>query len=650
MQLFKHIENDLYISFKAMVDCGVPKTTILNAKQYEREGWTFIKDPSDQRKVLIKYEDLKPKYKDKVVAKFGNPYTYAAEKSIKQYLKDDYNARMYYIQYRLDSNEGIPAGSIDMYTKCAELLNLLVEITAKNGKKKLKTIAPDKKTFWEMVCSYIEKENLDLPSSYKRLLEKVSVYKILTEDKQPNYACLIKDSRLGNCNAEKINEEAADWLVAQYSMPTTLLLYLFADYNIEAKKRGWKELKHVNTIYQFLHKEEIQQQWFLGRYGEYKYKEKYGYALKTILPTLRDSLWYGDGTKLNYFYLDANKAAAKLIVYEVIDVYSECLLGYSVGLSENYELQYYAYKMAIQFAGQKPYEIRYDNQGGHKKIKDDFLSKLSKVGFNCQPYNGKSKTIESIFGRFQSQFLRRDWNFTGQNITAKKLESSANRQFITQHAKHLPNKEEVIKMYEARRNEWNNAKHPKHNCSRLELYLNSQNPKAQPVDYLEMVEMFWLSNRGKKGNGITYYTHGITLTLDKVDYEYEVLKDGNPDFEFRRKYIDAKFVIKFDPSDLSHIRLYKQTENGLQFINIAEPRIQVHRATQDHEEGEKARISSLINFRNKEVEYAETETRKRAARTGVSILNQVMPSFAEVLKQESLMTNEDEEFDVYNQL
>ena len=43
---------------------------------------------------------------------------------------------MYYIQYRLDSNEeGIPAGSIDMYTKCTELLNLLVEITAKNGKR-----------------------------------------------------------------------------------------------------------------------------------------------------------------------------------------------------------------------------------------------------------------------------------------------------------------------------------------------------------------------------------------------------------------------------------------------------------------------------------------------------------------------------------
>ena len=85
---------------------------------------------------------------------------------------------------------------------------------------------------------------------------------------------------------------------------------------------------------------------------------------------------------------------------------------------------------------------------------------------------------------------------------------------------------------------------------------------------------------------------------------------------------------------MSHIRLYKQTENGLQFINICRT---THTGAscnlQDHEKRRKSTHKLFDKLQKQKVEYAETETRKRAARTGVSILNQVMPSFAEVLKQ-----------------
>ena len=58
------------------------------------------------------------------------------------------------------------------------------------------------------------------------------------------------------------------------------------------------------------------------------------------------------------------------MVYEVVDAYSEVLLGYYISDHENFEAQYNAYRMAVQVSGHKPYEIVHDNQGGHKRLEE----------------------------------------------------------------------------------------------------------------------------------------------------------------------------------------------------------------------------------------------------------------------------------------
>ena len=115
----------------------------------------------------------------------------------------------------------------------------------------------------------------------------------------------------------------------------------------------------------------------------------------------------------------------------------------------------------MKTSGHKPYEIRFDNQGGHGKLKNGhFFEQMAHLAIATQPYNGKSKTIESIFGRFQSGYLHRDWFFTGQNITAKKAESRQNMEFILKNAVSLPTLEAIKRVYVQRRMEWNEATHP----------------------------------------------------------------------------------------------------------------------------------------------------------------------------------------------
>ena len=234
---------------------------------------------------------------------------------------------------------------------------------------------------------------------------------------------------------------------------------------------GWKEVKSSKTLYNFLNSEDVKDLWWGHRYGELKSKEKFEMQFKTKLPTRPNALWYSDGTKLNYFYLDENNQMRTCMVYEVMDVASECFIGYHISDSENFEAQYAAYKMALQFAGVKPYQITFDNQGGHKKLGSaNFLQNLSRLAIPTKPYNGKSKSIESAFGRFQSEYLKRDWFFTGMNIQTKKAESKANMEFILANKENLPTLEGIKKAYAARRHEWNTAKHPHSELTRLEMY------------------------------------------------------------------------------------------------------------------------------------------------------------------------------------
>ena len=116
----------------------------------------------------------------------------------------------------------------------------------------------------------------------------------------------------------------------------------------------------------------------------------------------------------------------------------ETPLGYFIGDGENFYNQYIAYRMALQTWRVKPYEIVTNKQGRTPRNSPRrIFKKLCHLHKTTMPHNGQSKSIESAFGRFQ-QVLHKMYNFTGQNITAKKLNSRANIDLIMQNIDQLP--------------------------------------------------------------------------------------------------------------------------------------------------------------------------------------------------------------------
>lgn len=589
--MFEYYQNILCVHGGWLYDGG-DILTINNYRNLVRRGFIdIVRRGCRNTPALVRWESIPERFKSIIIDKYGDPYKITKKYRFRDYLEYDEDAYEFFRNHTLPSGDALPEKNQKEYLANAIILNA-IHVIVTNSQAKRKALGAGRSKIWHKIAEIIPdlpKHTYphSLPKNVRRLQDKYRNYR------KEGYKALIHKG-FCNDNSEKVNDAAKIWLVSRMGdqvAKVANMAQLLYEYNEMAKQKDWKPLKDEKTIYNFLNKEGVKHLWYGRRYGDAASKEKFAYQHTTMLPTMRDSLWYSDGTKLNYFYLDADGKVATCQVYEVMDAYSEVLLGFHVSKTEDYKAQYSAYKMAIQISGHRPYQIGFDGQGGHKKLKaGDFLTKLARLSIKTAPYNGKSKTIESAFGRFQSQFLKREWFFTGQNITAKKRESKANREFINANTKSLPTLEEVIEIYAQRRREWNEAPHPKTGIPRIEMYMESKNPSSPEVTMWDMVDFFWIM----RDKPVTCTAQGVSFKEKKVEYQYMVYTDDQlPDVNWLRNNVDKKFHIKFDPDDMSIIYLYENTHLGLRFVTEARTKVQVHRGKQEQEAWENEYIQKV---------------------------------------------------------
>jgi hypothetical protein len=442
----------------------------------------------------------------------------------------------------------------------------------------------DKRTALALIEASRETLHHTLPRSTERLEDKIRQYQT------DGFEALIS-AKVGNQNTLKINAEASQQIIAlkRSRTPVYTDLQILDKFNSIAAERGWEHLKSVRSLKQFLNQSHIEPLWYDAVHGELKAHQRYARRHRTELPSLRDALWYGDGTKLNLYYRDESGKMRTTLVYEVMDAYSETLLGYFISDTEDYEAQYHAYRMAIQTAEHKPYEIVYDNQGGHKRnAAGGLFARICHMHRPTAPHSGQSKSIESVFGRFQADILHQDWRFTGQNITAKKVISRPNLEFIEANKDKLYSLKELKEAYSKARQTWNQASHPATGIPRIEMYRRSRNSETQHVTALDMVEMFWITTK----QASTFTSQGIEIEIKGEKYRYEVFAaPGVPDHEWRRANTLQRFYVMYDPYDMTSVRLYRKDKAGeLRFERVAEPYLVIHRAIQEQAEDEMAII------------------------------------------------------------
>ncbi len=548
--------------------------------------------------VLIDYYALPLRYRQKFEAQYGKPEQILKEKEVKATLVFDEAARTVYAGYRYDKGTekdvSLPEELIEEYTINASVLNILLE-RYNDCRAYRKARGGSTRGVWDIVVE--TSENLretyrhTLPANPARLREKMNLYK------KEGYMSLIS-GKVGNRSATIITEEAGRLIIAlkRCKTPVYTNRQLLEEFNRRAIEKGWKPLKSQLALTQFLDRPEIKPLWLDAVIGELAAHQLYSRKNTTVPASVRDALWYGDGTKLNLYYkaLEGGRTVIRTLnVYEVMDAYSEVFLGFHISETEDYEAQYHAYRMAVQTAGCKPYELVSDNQGGHKKLQSqDFFKKICRVYRTTAPYSGQSKTIESAFGRFQAEVLHQDWRFTGCNITAKGPYARPDMEFIRANVDKLYTLEELKQAYIEARNTWNEAKHPLTGVSRMEMYQTSVNPQTEPITPEEMADVFWLYTDKPS----TYTSSGLKVTIKGRTLVYEVYGgNGRPDHEFLRNNNGRQFLVQYDPYDDRAVNLYTvDASGGRRFARVAKPKFKVHRALQDQVAGDQAFIRAEI--------------------------------------------------------
>lgn len=554
--------------------CNVQRSNIACARRGGGEG----------TQALYVWSSIPEKYRRRFVATYGDPEEKMREAMTKASIKIDAKSREYYEAYTYMDKDGqerhLTEKMIEEYTINASVLGELEKMAARRQAIRSSLNAPMSGA-WDLILDSSERMRESyghtLPGTLARLKTRLKAWK--TEGYQS-----VVSGKLGNSSALKITGDFLKLIVAlkRSKVPVYTDAQLFEKANEIAEERGWKPIRSLSGMKKWLNSPAVEPLWYDAVYGEQAARQRYGRKHKTALPTRRDTLWYGDGTKLNLYYRDEQGKVRTTQVYEVIDAMSEVLLGYCISDTEDYEAQYHAYRMAIQKSGHKPYEIVYDNQGGHKKLDSDgFIGKICRIHRPTQPYNGESKTIESVFGRFQAQVLHKDWRFTGQNVTAKKASSRPNVEFIEANKDSLYTLEELKDAYAAARKEWNEGVHPATGERRIDMYEKSVNEETQEVTLHDMVDMFWVFTKRMA----TFTDQGLQVTIKGEKRQYEVCSSpGVPDHEWRRKHTYERFIVAYDPYDFASIRLYtKGTDGSLRFERTAEPYILIHRALQDQQ-------------------------------------------------------------------
>lgn len=565
----------------------------------------------------VEWSSLPDRFKEKYIAKYGDPEVALMRQN--SMITYDENARLFYASYELPDGSLLKEDKQQEYLTNASVLNKLLEMesTQKRQRAQRGNRTP---VSWDGIIGHCEqlRESYGhtLPKNAARLRDKMREYS------REGYECLVS-KKIGNTNTTKITDDVAEWLLAQKNSvnPIYSIGQIFSLYNEVAPEMGWKTIKSVQTLLEFFERPDIKPLWYAVNQGSQRANNLFLRQNRTIMASCRDALWYIDGTKVNlYFqYWDPKARATKIgttsCIY-VMDAYSEVFVGHYMCAQESFLTTYEALRNAFENTGFMPYELVSDNQAGFtSKSAKRWRAKLETISHTTTPENGKSKSIESAFGRFQNEILHQFINYTGGNITAKSSRSKINESVIVQNVKNLPTYDEVAATNEECVRKWNSMPHPKFaGKSRMEVYRESVNPQAIALTEVLKEKVFYIATEKPS----TFRASGLEIMVSGKKYVYEVFKGPQqPDYEWRRKNTGREFVVEYDPHDMSKVRLCIDDKNyGLQFNTWAEPYMTIHRAMQDQVEGERSNIIAALNANKKEIVRGDLERRALQTKYG----------------------------------
>lgn len=539
----KIIDNKLFIEWSEMIEAGIKEDTLKKSSYRKSPSWHFIKDPQDNRKVLIGYEELRDSYKEKINRLFGNPYDYLAKAPIRKLVTTDFEAEQFFHQYRYDGDKFLPVEHRKKYLTAASWLNMMEKMNQdkKFIKKELKLSLAE---FWENTCEIIKTDGIALPSTYQRLRTKMSEYK------EKGYECLI-DWRFGNKIAAKIGKTEDGYDESQAEKQKAFILKAASMHNnFDAMqicravnqvfaKQGWPQISH-GTVYNLI--KENTHLVTPGSRGKREYNANIAMQVTRRAPEFPLQYLTLDGWTVELLYQDATGYNNRLVAVIVLDATNKYPIGYAIGDRENTELIKQANRNAALHiqelfgANYQPRQMQSDNYGIKKLT--PFYAAMAHLHTPAAVGNAKSKIIEPYFKYLNKTYCQTQPNWSGFNITAAKR-NQPNTEYLDKIKGSFPDRagvEKQINMIMARERQIKIDEY----MAKWELLPVEEKMLMKREDVL----MVFGKSTGYT-NSIT--GQGLLPTIDGVKYKYDTF---DPCF---RAMAHLNWQVIYDEKDLSTV-------------------------------------------------------------------------------------------------
>jgi len=599
----KIIEKILYIEFADFINAGWNENTIKSANLRNGAFWMMIKNPSDKRMTLVQFDTLRQKDKDKLTVQFGNPYEYLGKAPIKQLVQPDLNAESFYTAFRYNGTSALPIETVQAYTKAASWLNMIIKC---NEDKKFikKELNLPLVTFYENVKSIIDADGITLPSSYKRLREKMKEYQ------ENGFGCLI-DWRFGNSNGVKVNDEVAEAILFEMIAHPKQFddVYISWQYNAWAKTNERKEItsgtvgNYRRRYYDLL---------IIQREGNESYVNTYGKSIKGIRPSQPTYFIESDDNHTDYYFVNWDDKTSHKYYYTfkcmvVTDSFNDLVLGYAVGTEITVDLVKEAYRNAMYYMRKLsgtntwylPHETKTDRWG--LKALQPFYESMG--NYAATPKGSKKRGyLEQFFGSTHWERaikLCGKNNYNGHNVTAKT--KGVNREVLEASKKDYPTVQEAPQYFADFYNRLRLMPPKEGAISKEQQWKDAF--ALMPADKKRCItdEDFLLKFGILRDEKNTITDRGIDLSINNSKYNFDI-----PDeYYYKHKGLTLRTI--YDPNDMS--RVLVTDLKSIRFIASA-PHYQ-SRAMADYQEGDRTRLNVHLAAKKAHVQLISTKQEER---------------------------------------
>lgn len=345
---------------------------------------------------------------------------------------DTYVNTHYMLHTELYLNYNMPSASVKNYAKQCALVQWIGAFAEKikAGSKSDKQKELLMRSFRMNLLTALRSmgEDIKIPMSEARFNAWFDNVITKTEQKlSPSE--IIQPKRAGNGNSQRITQEQIDiavyWYINGINMPVRAV---YAKWVAYGKQQGWWMVEDTYKpptearLYQLL--KPYRNAATLEKTDQVNYRLKMMPTVTRSLPKMKNHVWVIDGTAHNENVKNGGKVRQHIYAIKIMDVATMRIVGVAplIGVKEPFTALEEAILMGIRVTGYKPAIIQTDHGPAWRELEawcgdNDIKLYPSIVG------NARAKTIESMFNMFDNDITRFMPGYSGQNRTARSLNS-----------------------------------------------------------------------------------------------------------------------------------------------------------------------------------------------------------------------------------